>query len=149
MAERGVYLVADMFDGDWIMDEGPRLGYTDEVLRKTEWTNGTQREGFEKCVKAGVRIAFGTDSGVYPHGMNAKNLAFHVRFGQTPLEAIRAATWVNAELLGWTDRLGTVKAGLLADLIAVPGDPTDDVTILEDVPFVMKGGVVVKAPSVT
>ena len=147
MAERGVYLVADMFDGDWIMDEGPKLGYTDEVLRKTEWTNGTQREGFAKCVEAGVRIAFGTDSGVYPHGMNAKNLAFHVRFGQTPLEAIRAATWVNAELLGWTDRIGTVKAGLLADLIAVPSDPTDDVTILEDVPFVMKGGVVVKGPS--
>ena len=144
MADRGVYLVADMFDGDWIMDEGPRLGYSDEVLRKTEWTNGTQREGFTKCVKAGVRIAFGTDSGVYPHGMNAKNLAFHVRFGQTPIEAIRAATWVNAELLGWTDRIGTVRAGLLADLIAVPGDPTDDVTILEDVPFVMKGGVVVK-----
>jgi len=147
MAERGVYLVADMFDGDWIMDEGPKLGYTDEVLRKTAWTNETQREGFAKCVKAGVRIAFGTDSGVYPHGMNAKNLAFHVRFGQSPLEAIRAATWVNAELLGWTDRIGTVKEGLLADLIAVPGDPTDDVTLLENVPFVMKGGEVVTAPA--
>jgi imidazolonepropionase-like amidohydrolase len=144
MADRGVYLVADMFDGDWIMDEGPKLGYTDEVLRKTEWTNATQREGFTKCVKSGVKIAFGTDAGVYPHGMNAKNLAFHVRFGQTPLDAIRAATWVNAELLGWTDRIGTVKDGLLADLIAVPGDPTDDVSLLEDVPFVMKGGTVVK-----
>ncbi len=76
--------------------------------------------------------------------MNAKNLAFHVRFGQTPLEAICSATWTNAELLGWTDRIGTVKEGSLADLIAVPGDPTDDVTILEDVPFVMKGGAVVK-----
>jgi imidazolonepropionase-like amidohydrolase len=147
MAECGVYLVADMFDGDWIMDQGPKLGYSEEVLRKTAWTNETQREGFAKCVKAGVPIAFGTDSGVYPHGMNAKNLAFHVRFGQTPLEAIRAATWVNAEVLGWTDRIGTVKEGLLADLIAVPGDPTDDVTLLEDVPFVMKGGVVVKGPT--
>lgn len=147
MAERGVYLVADMFDGDWIMEEGPKLGFTDEVLRKTEWTNDVQREGFAKCVKAGVPIAFGTDSGVYPHGMNAKNLAYHVRFGQTPLEAIRSATWVNAELLEWTDRIGTVKEGLLADLIAVPGDPTDDVSILEDVPFVMKGGRVVKHES--
>jgi imidazolonepropionase-like amidohydrolase len=144
MASHATYLVADMFDGDWIMDEGPKLGYTDEVLRKTEWTNDTQREGFAKCVKAGVRIAFGTDSGVYPHGLNAKNLAFHVRFGQTPLEAIRSATWVNAELMGWTDRIGTVKQGLLADLIAVPGDPTADVTVLEEVPFVMKGGAVVK-----
>ena len=147
MAERGVYLVADMFDGDWIMEEGPKLGYREEVLRKTAWTNDTQREGFAKCVQAGVRIAFGTDSGVYPHGMNAKNLAYHVRFGQSPLEAIRAATWVNAELLGWTDRIGTVKEGLLADLVAVGGDPTDDVTLLEDVAFVMKGGTVVKGPS--
>ncbi|HEX6130654.1 MAG TPA: amidohydrolase family protein [Actinomycetota bacterium] len=144
MAERGTFLVADMYDGDWIMEEGPRLGYSAEVMRKTEWTNDTQRDGFARCVKAGVRIAFGTDSGVYPHGLNARNLAFHVRLGQTPLEAIRAATWVNAELLGWTDRIGTVKPGLLADLIAVPGDPTDDVTLLEEVPFVMKGGEVVK-----
>jgi imidazolonepropionase-like amidohydrolase len=144
MAERGTFLVADMYDGDWIMEEGPRLGYSAEVMRKTEWTNDTQRDGFARCVKAGVRIAFGTDSGVYPHGLNARNLAFHVRLGQTPLEAIRAATWVNAELLGWTDRIGTVKPGLLADLIAVAGEPTDDVTLLEDVAFVMKGGEVVK-----
>jgi imidazolonepropionase-like amidohydrolase len=145
MAEHGTYLVADMFDGDWIMDEGPGLGYSDEVLRKCEWTNDAQREGFAKCVKAGVRIAHGTDSGVYPHGMNAKNLAFYVRYGLTPLQTIQSATWWAAELMGWQDRVGTVKPGLYADLIAVPGDPTDDITILEDVPFVMKGGDVVKS----
>ncbi|HZB00772.1 MAG TPA: amidohydrolase family protein [Actinomycetota bacterium] len=144
MADRGTYLVADMFDGDWMIQEGPRLGYSDEVLRKTEQTNDAQRENFAKAVKAGVRIAFGTDSGIYPHGMNAKNLAFHVRFGQTPIEAIRSATIVSAQLLGWDDRVGTLEPGRYADLIAVDGDPLEDVTVLEDVPFVMKGGEVLK-----
>jgi imidazolonepropionase-like amidohydrolase len=144
MVERGTYLVADMFDGDWMLQEGPRLGYSDEVLRKTQMTNDAQRENFAKAVKAGVRIAFGTDSGIYPHGMNAKNLAFHVRFGQTPMEAIRSATLVSAELLGWEDRVGSLRPGRFADLIAVDGDPLDDITVLEDIPFVMKGGEVVK-----
>jgi imidazolonepropionase-like amidohydrolase len=145
MAERGTYLVCDMFDGDWMLQEGPRLGYSEEVLGKTELTNDAQRENFAKAVKAGVRIAFGTDSGIYPHGMNAKNLAFHVRFGQTPFEAIRSATIVSAELLGWDDRVGSLRPGRYADLIAVDGDPLEDVTVLEAVPFVMKGGSVVKA----
>jgi imidazolonepropionase-like amidohydrolase len=144
MVERGTYLVADMFDGDWMLQEGPRLGYSDEALRKTEMTNDAQRENFAKAVEAGVRIAFGTDSGIYPHGMNAMNLAFHVRFGQTPMEAIRSATVVSAELLGWDDRVGSLRPGRFADLIAVEGDPLEDVTVLEDIPFVMKGGVVVK-----
>ena len=91
-----------------------------------------------------MKIAFGTDSGIYPHGMDAKNLAFHVRFGQTPMEAIRSATLSAAELLGWDDRVGSLAPGRYADLIAVDGDPLDDVTVLEDVPFVMKGGEVVK-----
>jgi imidazolonepropionase-like amidohydrolase len=144
MVERGTYLVCDMFDGDWMLQEGPRLGYSDEVMQKTEMTNDAQRENFAKAVKAGVRIAFGTDAGIYPHGMNAKNLAFHVRFGQTPMEAIRSATIVSAELLGWEDRVGSLRPGRFADLIAVDGDPLDDVTVLEDIPFVMKGGEVVK-----
>jgi imidazolonepropionase-like amidohydrolase len=144
MVEHGTYLVADMFDGDWMLQEGPRLGYSDEVLRKVEMTNDAQRDNFAKAVKAGVKIAFGTDSGVYPHGMEAKNLAFHVRFGQTPMEAIQSATITAAELLGWEDRVGSLRPGRYADLIAVEGDPLDDVTLLEDVPFVMKGGEVVK-----
>ena len=144
MAERGTYLVADMYDGDYMLSEGPALGYTEEVLRKTRMTNDTQREGFAKCVKAGVRIANGTDSGIAPHGWNAKNLAFYVRYGLSPIQAIQSATRWAAELMRWEDRVGTVADGLLADLIAVPGDPTDDVTLLEEVPFVMKGGAVVK-----
>ena len=145
MVERVTYLVADMFDGDWMLQEGPRLGYSDEVMRKTELTNEAQRANFAKAVEAGVRIAFGTDSGIYPHGLNAKNLAFHVRYGQTPLEAIRSATVVSAELLGWDDRVGSLRPGRFADLIAVDGDPLADVTVLEDVPFVMKGGEVVRS----
>jgi len=144
MVERGTYLVCDMFDGDWMIQEGPRLGYSDEVMQKTEMTNDAQRENFAKAVKAGVKIAFGTDAGIYPHGMNAKNLAFHVRFGQTPMEAIQSATLVSAELMGWEDRVGSLRPGCFADLIAVDGDPLDDVTVLEDIPFVMKGGEVVK-----
>jgi imidazolonepropionase-like amidohydrolase len=144
MAEHGTYLVADMYDGDYMLEEGPRLGYSDEVIRKTIMTNDAQREGFAKCVKAGVRIAHGTDSGIFPHADAAKNLAFYVRFGLTPAEAVRSATRTAAELMGWQDRVGGVEAGLFADLIAVAGDPTEDVHVLEDVPFVMKGGVVVK-----
>jgi imidazolonepropionase-like amidohydrolase len=144
MAERGTYLVADMYDGDWMVEKGPELGYSDEVMRKTIWTNETQRAVFTKCVKAGVKIAHGTDSGIAPHGLEAKNLSMYVRFGQTPMQAIQSATVTSAELLGWQDRAGAAKPGLLADLIAVPGDPTDDIALLEDVPFVMKGGAVVK-----
>jgi imidazolonepropionase-like amidohydrolase len=144
MVDHDTYLVADMFDGDWMIQEGPRLGYSDEVLQKTEMTNDAQRENFAKAVKAGVKIAYGTDSGIYPHGMNAKNLAFHVRFGQTPMEAIQSATISSARLLGWDDRVGSLRAGRYADLIAVDGDPLADVTVLEDIPFVMKGGDIVK-----
>jgi imidazolonepropionase-like amidohydrolase len=113
------------------------------VLRKNDETTVAQREMFETCVAAGVRIAFGTDSGIYPHGRNARQLAYHVRHGQTPLEALRSATLHAAELMGWSDRIGRVQRGLYADLVAVPGDPTRDVRLLEDVPFVMKGGEVV------
>ena len=143
MAEHGTWLVADIYCGDYIAEIGRRDGWKADVLRKNDETTVAQREMFEKCVAAGVRIAFGTDSGIYPHGWNARQLAYHVRHGQTPLEAIRAATLQAADLMGWADRVGRIEAGRWADLIAVPGDPTHDVRLLEDVPFVMKGGEVV------
>lgn len=146
MAERGTYLVADMYDGDYMLEVGPSLGYTDEVIAKVHLTNDAQREGFTRCVKAGVRIAFGTDSGIAPHGVNARQFPYYVRYGLTPMQAIRSATRWSAELMGWEDRVGVIAPGLFADLIAVHGDPTDDVSILERVPFVMKDGVVVKSP---
>ncbi|MGZ8629857.1 MAG: amidohydrolase family protein [Actinomycetota bacterium] len=144
MADRGTYLVADMYDGDYMLEVGPSLGYTDEVIEKVHLTNDAQREGFTKCVKAGVRLAFGTDSGIAPHGVNARQFPYYVRYGLTPMQAIQSATRWSAELMRWEDRVGTVAPGLFADLIAVPGDPTDDVALLEQVPFVMKGGEVFK-----
>jgi imidazolonepropionase-like amidohydrolase len=147
MAGRGTYLVADIFCGDWIAEQGQLHGWSADVLRKNAENTHAQREGFAKCVKSGVRIAFGTDSGIYPHGLNARQLAYHVRWGQTPLEAIRSATLHAAELLRWEDRIGRIYPGHFADLIAVSGDPLDDVRLLEDVRFVMKDGAVVRRPA--
>lgn len=145
MVEHGTYLVADIFNGDWIAEVGRREGWPASSLRKNDETTEAQRLGFEKAVKRGVKIAFGTDSGVYPHGLNARQFAYMVRHGMTPMQAIQSATSVSAELLGWTDDVGALRPGTFADLIAVPGDPTDDVTLLEDVPFVMKGGEISKS----
>ena len=99
---------------------------------------------FGKAVAAGAKIANGSDTGIAPFGTEAKNLTCYVRFGMTPMQAIRSATLVAAELIHWQDKVGVDPDGLLADLIAVPGDPTEDITLLESVPFVMKGGEVVK-----
>jgi imidazolonepropionase-like amidohydrolase len=98
---------------------------------------------FRKALAAGVRIAFGTDSGVYPHGQNGRQLASYVRLGMAPIDAIRAATTTAAELMGWSDRVGSVDAGRYADLVAVAGDPLADVTTLERPVVVVKGGEVV------
>ena len=140
MAEAGTFLVADIYDGDYIAEVGQQQGWGADVLRKNDETTVAQREGFARCVKAGVRIAYGTDSGIYPHGLNARQFAYHVRWGQTPLDAIRAATLHAADLLRWDDRIGRVGVGYLADVIAVEGNPLDDVRLLEDVCFVMSGG---------
>jgi imidazolonepropionase-like amidohydrolase len=145
MADAGTFLVADVYCGDWIAEQGRLHGWSADVLRKNDETTLVQREGFAKCVKASVRLAFGTDSGIYPHGMNARQLAYQVRCGQTPLDAIRTATLWAAELLRWDDRIGRVAAGLYADLVAVAGDPLDDVGLLENVSFVMKAGQVVRS----
>jgi imidazolonepropionase-like amidohydrolase len=145
MAEHGTFLVADVWMGDWSIEQGEREGWSQNVMRKLRETTDAQREGFAKAVEAGVRIAFGTDSGTYPHGMNAKQFASMVKYGMTPVEAIRSATVVAAELLGWSDRVGALEPGLFADLIAVEGDVMNDVELLTDVAFVMKGGRVVSA----
>jgi imidazolonepropionase-like amidohydrolase len=144
MAETGTWLVADIYGGDYIDEIGRRDGWKADVLRKNDETTQAQREVFARCVAASVRIAYGTDSGIYPHGLNARQLAYHVRHGQTPLEAIRAATVHAAELMGWSDRIGRIEPGRYADLVAVAGDPTQDVTLLADIPFVMKGGDIVR-----
>ena len=145
MAEHGTFLVADVWMGDWSIEQGEREGWSPNVMRKLRETTDVQREGFAKAVEAGVRIAFGTDSGTYPHGMNANQFASMVKYGMTPMEAIRSATVVAAELLGWRDRVGVLEPGLFADLVAVEGDVMNDVDLLTDVAFVMKGGRVVSA----
>jgi imidazolonepropionase-like amidohydrolase len=144
LAERGVYLVADIYNGDYIAEEGRRQGWPAETLAKNDATTKAQRDGFAKAVAAGVRIAYGTDSGVYPHGWNARQLPYMVRHGMTPMAALQSATVVAAELLGWQDRVGALAPGRYADVIAVPGDPLADLQLLGDVPFVMQGGRVLK-----
>ena len=142
--EHGTYLVIDISDGDHMEEQGPGLGYSDEVMRKVRWTNEVSRAMFGKAVAAGAKIANGSDTGIAPFGTEAKNLTCYVRFGMTPIQAIMAATSVAAQMIGWQDKVGSVRAGLLADLIAVPGDPTEDITLLESVPLVVQGGRVVK-----
>jgi imidazolonepropionase-like amidohydrolase len=116
-------------------------------MRKNDETTLAQREGFAKAVKAGVRIAFGTDSGIYPHGWNARQFAYQVRWGQTSLEAIRSATLHAAELMRCDDEIGRIAPGYYADLVAVAGDPLADIRRLETVTFVMKGGRVARGLS--
>jgi imidazolonepropionase-like amidohydrolase len=140
MKERGTYLVADIYNDDYILAEFTRLGYPEKIIEKERKVGRLQRENFQKAARAGVKIAYGTDAGVYPHGWNAKQFAHMVKWGLTPMQAIQAATVSAADLLGWSDRVGTLAPGLQADLIAVSGDPTKDVAILERVEFVMKGG---------
>ncbi len=144
MAESGTFLVADIYCGDYIAEVGGSRGWGADVLRKNDETMLAQREGFAKCVKAGVPIAYGTDSGIYPHGLNARQLAYHVRWGQTPLDAIRSATLHASELLRWDDNIGRIEAGYLADLIAVEGNPLENVRLLEQVAFVMSRGTVLR-----
>src|SRR5262247_1032075 len=144
MKERGTYLVADIYNDDYIISEYTRLGYPEKIIEKERKVGRAQRENFQRAVKAGVKVAFGTDAGVYPHGWNAKQFAHMVRWGLTPMKAIQAATTSAADLLGWSDRVGSIAPGKFADIVAVDGDPIADVTVLERMAFVMKGGVVYK-----
>jgi len=145
MAAAGTFLVADVYNGDYIAETGRQQGWRADVLRKNDETTQAQRDGFAKCLAAGVRIAYGTDSGIYPHGLNARQFAYQVRCGQSPLDAIRSATVGAAELIRWDDRVGRIEPGYLADLIAVDGNPLQDVRLLEDVGFVMKDGAIQRA----
>jgi imidazolonepropionase-like amidohydrolase len=142
MKERGTYLVADVYNDDWILSEFAKMGYPEKIIEKERRVGRLQRENFQKAVRAGVKQAFGTDAGVYPHGMNGRQFAHMVRWGMTPMQAIQSATVNAADLLGWP-MVGAIAPGKYADLVAVDGDPLKDVTLLEKIPFVMKGGEVV------
>ncbi len=138
--QHGTYLVPDIYNDDYILAEYSRMGYPDKIIAKEKLVGRTQRENFTKAVKAGAKIAYGTDSGVYPHGWNGKQFRHMVKWGMTPMQAIQSATTSAADLLGWKDRVGVIAPGHFADLVAVKGDPLADITILEKVSFVMKGG---------
>lgn len=141
--QHGTWLSMDIYNTDYTQAEGAKNGVLEDNLRKDREVGEVQRQNFRKANAAGVRMVYGTDAGIYPHGMNGAQFAVMVRYGMTPLQAIQAATVNAAQALG-RDDVGVIEAGRYADLVAVPGDPTRDVSLLQSVPFVMKGGVVVK-----
>ena len=144
MIENGTYLVADIYNDDYIVSEYSKMGAPDQIIEKEKLVGRTQRENFQKAVQAGVKVAFGTDAGVYPHGWNGKQFAKMVKWGLTPMQAIQAATVSSADLLGWSDTVGSISKGKFADIVAVKGDPMEDISVMEKVSFVMKGGTVYK-----
>ncbi len=144
--ERGVALSMDIYNADYIDTEGRRQKWPEEFLAKNLELAEVQRANFTKAWVAGVPMVFGTDSAVYPHGDNAKQFRVMVERGMNPMDAIRSATSVAAQYLGWQDRVGAVVPGRFGDLIAVRGNPLDDIRTLETVAVVVKGGLPFKIP---
>lgn len=138
---KGVWLDMDIYNGDYTEDVGTKEGWDAGYLRKNRETTDVQRAGFAKAVKTGVKLSFGTDEGIYPYGWNAKQFAYMVRYGMTPMQAIRSATTVAADLLRSSKDVGALSPGHYADMIAIKGDATADIAALEHVEHVMKGGV--------
>jgi len=142
--QKGAYFSMDIYNTDYTQAEGKKNGVLEDNLRKDRDIGEIQRQNFKKALKAGVKMVYGTDAGIYPHGDNAKQFAVMVRYGATPLQAIQAATITAAEALGQSEDVGQVAVGRYGDIIAVTGDPLADVTTLESPTFVMKGGAVVR-----
>jgi imidazolonepropionase-like amidohydrolase len=142
--KQGTYLVMDIYNDDFILQEGEKAGILPESLEKERQVGQLQRNNFRKAWQAKVRMAFGTDAGVYPHGDNARQFAYMVQYGMTPMEAIRAATLSGADLLGLKDKIGSIAPGKFADLIAVDADPLENIAALRNVSFVMKSGKIYK-----
>jgi imidazolonepropionase-like amidohydrolase len=144
MKKNGTYLVPTLYLMDWFLENAERVGMPDYGIRKGREVLPIARKNFARAVQQGVKVAFGTDSAVYPHGLNGREFAVYVRLGMTPLAAIQSATLNTADLIKMSDRLGTLEPNKLADIIAVDGNPLDDISTLERVKFVMKGGRVYK-----
>jgi imidazolonepropionase-like amidohydrolase len=139
-----VALAMDVYNGDYIDTEGRKAGWPEEFLRKNTETTEIQRQAFTKAVKAGVPIVFATDSGVFPHGLNARQFPIMVARGMTPMQAIQSATIVAAQYMGWSARVGTIEPDKFGDVIAVRGDPLQDISVLQNVAVVVKGGMLFK-----
>jgi len=143
-AQRKVAFSMDVYNGNYIATVGREQNWPQEFLRKNDETVDAQREVFKKAYAAGVPIIFGTDAAVYPHGDNALQFEIMVGLGMTPMDAIRAATSVAAEYIGWQDKVGVIRPGAFGDLVAVRGDPLRDITVLQSVDVVIKGGLIFK-----
>jgi imidazolonepropionase-like amidohydrolase len=144
MKKNGTYLVPTLYLADWFLANAEALHVPPQMLAKGRIVLPIARKNVAHAFASGVKVAFGTDAAVYPHGLNAHEFAVMVKLGLTPLQSIQAATINAADLLGWPDKAGAIEPGKWADIIAVDGDPLQDVTTLEHVKFVMKGGEVVK-----
>ena len=144
--QRGTWFSMDIYDDDYILAEGEKNGVYKESLEKERLIGLKQRQTFQAAVKAGVKMIFGTDAGVYPNGLNARQFVTMVHWGMTPMQAIQAATVNAADALGRSADVGAIAVGRYGDLIAVAGDPLGDVAKLQNVAFVMKGGEVFKSP---
>ncbi len=140
----GTYFVMDIYNDDYILGKAKDFGIEEENLAKERMVGKTQRENFRKAFQAGVKMAFGTDAGVYPHGDNAKQFHYMVMYGMTPAQAIQAATRNAADLIGRASDVGVLSPGHYADLIAVKEDPLQRVEVLEHINLVMKGGTIIK-----
>lgn len=148
-AEKGTYLVMDIYVSDYILKEGEAAGILPESLEKERHVGQLQRQNFRRAVVSGVNMAYGTDAGVYTHGQNGRQLAYMVEWGMTPLQAIQSATLHAADLLHWhsdegKQNVGVLEPGAYADLVAVQGNPLENIRLLEAIPVVVKGGQRVK-----
>jgi len=142
--KHGTFFSMDIYNTEYTLAEGVKNGVPEENINKEKRVGERQRQSFTMAVKAGVKMVLGTDAGIYPHGDNAKQLSRMTKFGMTPLQAIQSATLNSAELLKWQDKVGQIKVGYFADIIAVESNPLKDITTLENVTFVMKAGKVYK-----
>lgn len=140
----GTFFSMDIYNTEYTQSEGAKNGVMEDNLRKDREIAEIQRLNFGKALKAGVKMVYGTDSGVYPHGDNAKQFAVMTRYGATPLQAIQTATINAADALGQKDKVGVIKPGAFGDLVGVTGDPLQNIRVLETPAFVMKGGVTYK-----
>jgi imidazolonepropionase-like amidohydrolase len=142
MRQRKVYLVPTLYLTDWLPQNVEKIGLPPFMVEKMNAVVPALRRNVSRAFKAGVPVAFGTDAAVYPHGLNGREFAVMTKLGLTPLQAIQSATINAADLLGWSRQVGALESGHYADIIAVDGDPLQDITELERVTVVIKGGVV-------